>query len=50
MADTVRSLLEEMVPELEDLERRGYFSRSEIRQVVAKRQEQRIGGFHQTRI
>jgi U3 small nucleolar RNA-associated protein 6 len=39
MADTVRYLLEEMVPELEDLERRGYFSRPEIRQIVAKRQE-----------
>lgn len=39
MADTVRSVLEEMVPELEDLERRGYFSRAEIRQIAAKRQD-----------
>lgn len=28
-----------MVPELEDLEQRGYFSRSEIKQVVQKRQD-----------
>ncbi|KAI3438077.1 hypothetical protein D9Q98_000519 [Chlorella vulgaris] len=39
MADTVRYLLEEMVPELEALEQRGYFSRSEIRAIVQKRQD-----------
>lgn len=37
MADTVRYLMEEMVPELEDLEERGYFTRSEIKQIVRKR-------------
>ena len=31
MADTVQFLLEEMIPELEDFERRGIFSKSEIR-------------------
>ncbi|GAB4819004.1 hypothetical protein N2152v2_006050 [Parachlorella kessleri] len=39
MADTVRYLLEEMVPELEDMEQRGYFSRHEIKQIVQKRQD-----------
>lgn len=39
MADTVRYLLEEMVPELEDLEQRGYFSRAEIKQIVRKRED-----------
>jgi U3 small nucleolar RNA-associated protein 6 len=38
MADTVRRLLEEMVPELVDLEERGYFSKSEIKGIVKKRQ------------
>ena len=33
-----RYLLEEMVPELEALEQRGYFSRQEIKAVVQKRQ------------
>ena len=37
MADNVRSVLEEMIPELEDLEEKGYFSRAEIRQIVMKR-------------
>lgn len=37
MADTVRYHLEEMVPELEDLEKRGYFNKGEIRQIVKKR-------------
>ncbi len=32
-------MLEGMVPELEDLEARGYFSRTEIRVIVAKRQD-----------
>lgn len=39
MADTVRYLMEEMIPELEELEKKGYFSRSEIRQIVQKRQD-----------
>jgi len=30
--------MEEMVPELEDLERRGYFSKPELRKIVAKRE------------
>lgn len=34
-----RYLLEEMVPELEALEGRGYFSRQEIRAIVQKRQD-----------
>lgn len=37
MADTVRYLMEEMIPELEDLEERGYFTRAEIRQIVKRR-------------
>lgn len=39
MADTVRRVLEEMVPELEDLEQRGYFNKNEIKQIVQKRQD-----------
>lgn len=39
MADNVRRVLEEMVPELEDLEKRGYFSKSEIKQIVQRRQD-----------
>jgi U3 small nucleolar RNA-associated protein 6 len=39
MADTVRRVLEEMVPELEDLEERGYFNKNEIKQIVQKRQD-----------
>lgn len=39
MADTVRYLLEESVPELEDLESKGYFSRAEIKLIVQKRQD-----------
>lgn len=38
MADTVRNLMELMVPELEDYERRGYFSRPEITSIVKRRQ------------
>ena len=38
MADTVRGLMEAMVPELEDYERRGYFSRTEIASIVQRRQ------------
>lgn len=37
MADTVRYLMEEMIPELEDMERRGYFNKEEIKQIVKKR-------------
>ena len=37
MADTVRAILEEMIPELEDFKRRGYFSRPEIQHIVKKR-------------
>lgn len=37
MADTVAYLLEEMVPELEDFERRGLFTRAEIKRIVAAR-------------
>ena len=39
MADTVRYLMEEMIPELDDLERRGYFTRAELKQVVKRRQD-----------
>mmetsp|Transcript_22822 Transcript_22822/g.58091 ORF Transcript_22822/g.58091 Transcript_22822/m.58091 type:complete len:681 (-) Transcript_22822:163-2205(-) len=39
MGDTVRYLMEEMIPELEELEKKGYFSRSEIKQIVLKRQD-----------
>ena len=35
----MRRVLEEMVPELEDLEKRGYFSKGEIKQIVQKRQD-----------
>eukprot|EP00897_Mesotaenium_endlicherianum_P009985 jgi/Mesen1/9014/ME000565S08343 len=37
MADTVQYLLEEMVPEVEDLEKRGLFTRVEIKQIVKAR-------------
>ena len=39
MADTVAYLLEEMIPELEDFERRGLFTRREIKRIVAARRE-----------
>ncbi|GAQ85721.1 U3 small nucleolar RNA-associated protein 6 [Klebsormidium nitens] len=39
MADTVHYLMEQMVPELEDLERRGLFKKAEIKQIVKKRQD-----------
>jgi len=38
MADRVRKFLEEMVPELEALEQKGYFSKQEIRSIIQKRQ------------
>jgi hypothetical protein len=38
MADTVRYLMEAMLPELEDLARKGYFTRDEVR-AIAKRRE-----------
>lgn len=31
--------MEEMVPELEDLEEKGYFTRAEIRDIVRKREK-----------
>lgn len=37
MADNVVHLTELMVPELQDLEKRGFFSRSELKQVARKR-------------
>ena len=39
MADTVAYLMEEMIPELEDFERRGLFTRREIKRIVAARRE-----------
>ena len=39
MADTVAYLMEEMIPELEDFERRGLFTRREIKRVVAARRD-----------
>ena len=39
MADTVRYLMEEMVPELEELEAKGYFSRKEVKAIVQRRQD-----------
>lgn len=39
MADTVRYLMEEMIPELEDFERKGYFSRQEVKAIVKRRQD-----------
>lgn len=38
MADTVRALMEAMVPELEDYARRGYFERAEIDAIVKRRE------------
>lgn len=37
MADTVRAILEDMIPELEDLESKGYFNKAEVRRIVQKR-------------
>ncbi|KAK9828324.1 hypothetical protein WJX74_008746 [Apatococcus lobatus] len=37
MADTVRYIAEEMIPELEDFEKRKYFTKVEIKQMVKKR-------------
>lgn len=39
MADTVRQLMEAMVPELQALEATGYFSRTEVRQIIVRRQD-----------
>ncbi|CAM6120078.1 unnamed protein product [Calypogeia fissa] len=39
MADTVQYHLERMVPELEDLEKRGLFTRKEIKAIVKKRSD-----------
>lgn len=37
MSDSVQSLLEEQIPELEDLERKGVFTKAEIKQLVRRR-------------
>lgn len=39
MADTVRYLMEEMVPELEDMVKQQYFSKEEVKQIVKRRQD-----------
>eukprot|EP00195_Chlamydomonas_chlamydogama_P008645 CAMPEP_0202892056 /NCGR_PEP_ID=MMETSP1392-20130828/1902_1 /ASSEMBLY_ACC=CAM_ASM_000868 /TAXON_ID=225041 /ORGANISM="Chlamydomonas chlamydogama, Strain SAG 11-48b" /LENGTH=719 /DNA_ID=CAMNT_0049575931 /DNA_START=74 /DNA_END=2233 /DNA_ORIENTATION=- len=39
MADTVQYLLEEQIPELEDFERRGYFTKAELKAIMRKRQD-----------
>ncbi|KAG1662062.1 hypothetical protein FOA52_005309 [Chlamydomonas sp. UWO 241] len=39
MADTVQYLLEESIPELEDYEKKGYFSRTELKAIIQKRQD-----------
>ena len=38
MAERVREVMESMVPELEDLERRGLCSPTEIKQLVQRRE------------
>eukprot|EP00898_Chlorokybus_atmophyticus_P002219 jgi/Chlat1/2999/Chrsp2S04709 len=39
MADTVQLMLEEMVPELEDLEKRGLFTRKELKEIIHQRRD-----------
>ena len=39
MADTVRNIMEMMIPELQDLEARGYFTKEEIRQITKRRSD-----------
>ena len=39
MADTVQYLLEAQIPELEDFEKRGYFDRAELKQIIKRRQD-----------
>ena len=39
MADTVQELLEDMVPELEDLARKRIFSQPEIKEIVRRRRD-----------
>lgn len=39
MADTVNRILEEMVPELEKLEKKEYFNKNEIRKIIETRRE-----------
>lgn len=39
MADTVRYLMEEMVPELEDMVKQQYFRKQEVKQIVKRRQD-----------
>jgi U3 small nucleolar RNA-associated protein 6 len=38
MADSVRYIMEEMLPELEDFQKKGYFTRDEIKQIVKQRE------------
>lgn len=39
MADTVQYLMEQMLPELEDLQRKKYFTTGEIKAIVKRRQD-----------
>ena len=39
MADTVRYLMEDMIPELQDLEVRGYYSKAELKEVARRRMD-----------
>eukprot|EP00882_Tetradesmus_deserticola_P012186 GHRQ01012913.1.p2 GENE.GHRQ01012913.1~~GHRQ01012913.1.p2 ORF type:complete len:146 (+),score=57.52 GHRQ01012913.1:301-738(+) len=39
MADTVRYMMEEMIPELEDMVKQQYFSKQEVKQIVKRRQD-----------
>ena len=43
MADVVRSMMEEMIPELDDLEELGIFSSAEIKQIVKQRRKFEYG-------
>lgn len=35
----MRYLMEEMIPELEDMQKKKYFSKAEIKQIVKRRQD-----------
>lgn len=39
MADTVQYLMEQMLPELDDMQNKGYFSKVEIKAIVKRRQD-----------
>jgi hypothetical protein len=39
MADTVRGIMEAMVPEVEDYVSRGYFSNAEVSSIIKNRQK-----------